>query len=137
MLEDQLSFAVYTTGLAFTRRYKPHLEPLELTYSQYLVMLVLWESDGLTVSAIGDRLFLNSATLTPLLKRLEVAGRIKRRRAAIDERQVIITLTDEGKALEHTASKVIERVDYATGLSTSETDILRHNLVKLRRALGL
>src|SRR5947209_18661544 len=87
LLANQLCFAVYSTAHAFNRFYKPLLDRLGLTYPQYLVMLVLWEEDGMSVKAIGERLFLDSGTLTPLLKRLEAAGLAKRTRSSEDERQ--------------------------------------------------
>src|SRR3954470_16753630 len=98
-LDNQLCFALYSTSLAMTKVYRKLLPKLGLTYSQYLVMMVLWEQDGLTVSDIGERLFLDSATLTPLLKRMESAELITRVRAVSDERQVIITLTKSGDTL--------------------------------------
>src|SRR3989338_5795761 len=96
LLDNQLCFALYSTSLAMTKLYKPLLDELGLTYPQYLAMLVLWEKDGLTVSELGERLFLDSGTLTPLLKRLEVSGLISRIRAVEDERRVHITLTAAG-----------------------------------------
>ena len=105
-LDHQLCFALYSTSLAMTKVYKPLLAQLGLTYPQYVAMLVLWEDDGLAVSAIGERLFLDSGTLTPLLKRLEVAGLITRQRDAQDERRVHIFLTAEGRALKKRAAKV-------------------------------
>ena len=99
LLGNQLCFAVYSTAHAFNRVYKPLLDRLGLTYPQYLVMLVLWERDGVPVKDIGERLFLDSGTLTPLLKRLEAAGLIKRTRSTEDERQVLIALTSQGQAL--------------------------------------
>ena len=95
-LDQQLCFAVYAAAHAFNRFYKPLLVPLGLTYPQYLVLLVLWEADGQTVSGIGERLMLDSGTLTPLLKRLEAAGFVTRARSAHDERQVLVRLTDAG-----------------------------------------
>ena len=92
-LDNQICFAVYSAAHAFNRVYKPLLDRLGLTYPQYLVMLVLWERDGVPVKEIGERLFLDSGTLTPLLKRLEQAGHIKRTRSTEDERQVLIGLT--------------------------------------------
>ena len=92
-LDNQICFAVYSTAHAFNRVYKPLLDKLGLTYPQYLVMLVLWERDGVPVKDIGERLFLDSGTLTPLLKRLEAAELIKRTRSTEDERQVLIALT--------------------------------------------
>src|ERR1700747_3065925 len=93
MLSNQLCFAVYSTAHAFNRVYKPLLDSLGLTYPQYLVMLTLWERDRVTVTAIGEQLFLDSGTLTPLLKRLEAAGLLRRSRDRADERQVLVTLT--------------------------------------------
>lgn len=98
-LEDQLCFGVYQLGHAFTRLYRQVLAELGLTYPQYLVMLVLWERDGLSVKALGERLLLDSGTLTPLLKRLETAGLIRRARSRDDERQVLLRLTEQGEAL--------------------------------------
>jgi MarR family transcriptional regulator, organic hydroperoxide resistance regulator len=99
-LDHQLCFALYAASNAMTRLYRDKLEPLGLTYPQYLVMLVLWEQDGLTVSAIGERLHLDSGTLTPMLKRMEQAGLVARRRSAEDERQVAVSLTPKGQALQ-------------------------------------
>src|SRR5689334_6592618 len=103
LLGNQLCFAVYSTAHAFNRFYKPLLDRLGLTYPQYLVMLVLWEQDGMSVKEIGERLFLDSGTLTPLLKRLEAAGLVKRTRSTEDERQVIVALTAQGEALKEKA----------------------------------
>lgn len=98
-LDNQLCFALYAASNAMTRLYRDHLEPLGLTYPQYLVLLVLWEQDGVAVKAIGRRLHLDSGTLTPLLKRMEQAGLVERRRSKADERQVDIFLTPAGEAL--------------------------------------
>src|SRR5580698_1903142 len=99
-LDNQVCFAIYSTAHAFNRIYKPLLDRLGLTYPQYLVMLVLWERDDVAVKEIGERLFLDSGTLTPLLKRLEAADLIKRTRSTEDERQVLIALTAKGRALQ-------------------------------------
>src|SRR3546814_3983813 len=107
---EQLCFALYSTGLAMTKVYRKLFRERELTYPQYLVMLVLWERDELTVTEIGERLFLDSATLTPLLKRLELAGLLQRVRAIDDERQVIVSLTAKGHTLQAMAKKVPESV---------------------------
>src|ERR1700754_1774854 len=96
-LDNQICFAVYSAAHAFNRIYKPLLDRLGLTYPQYLVMLVLWERDGVAVKEIGERLYLDSGTLTPLLKRLEAAGFVKRSRSSEDERQVLIALTAQGQ----------------------------------------
>src|ERR1700749_1050842 len=95
-LDNQICFAIYSATHAFNRVYKPLLDRLGLTYPQYLVMLVLWERDGVPVRDIGERLSLDSGTLTPLLKRLEQAGLVKRTRSSEDERQVLIALTAHG-----------------------------------------
>jgi MarR family transcriptional regulator, organic hydroperoxide resistance regulator len=105
-LDNQLCFALYSASLAMTKLYKPLLAGLGLTYPQYLVMLVLWERDGLMVSELGVRLSLDSGTLTPLLKRLEAAGLIARIRALDDERRVHVTLTAAGRKLKTRAAKV-------------------------------
>ena len=135
-LENQICFAVYSTAHAFTRVYKPLLDTLGLTYPQYLVMLVLWERDGLAVKAIGERLFLDSGTLTPLLKRLETAGLIRRTRSADDERQVLITLTPQGHALRDTAKTVPHGVLAASACSVDELVSLKNDLVALRDKLN-
>lgn len=106
LLDNQLCFALYSASLAMTKLYKPLLAELGLTYPQYLVMLVLWERDGLMVSELGERLFLDSGTLTPLLKRLEAAGLIARQRALDDERRVHVTLTATGRKLKTRAARV-------------------------------
>ena len=103
-LEDQLCFAVYAAGHAFNAAYKPLLEPLGLTYPQYLVLMILWEGDGLAVGRLGSRLHLDSGTLTPLLKRMERAGLVTRERDADDERQVLIRLTAQGQGLRSRAA---------------------------------
>src|SRR5215475_15995646 len=102
-LDNQICFAVYSAAHAFNRVYKPLLDRLGLTYPQYLVMLALWERDGVALKEIGERLFLDSGTLTPLLKRLEAAGLVKRNRSTEDERQVRIALTAQGQALKEKA----------------------------------
>ncbi|GJL37807.1 Organic hydroperoxide resistance transcriptional regulator [Phytobacter ursingii] len=105
-LDNQFCFALYSTNLALHKLYRQLLAPMNLTYPQYLVMLVLWEQDDVTVSEIGERLFLDSATLTPLLKRLESAGFIVRQRSRQDERQVVITLSDAGRELQQQAKAI-------------------------------
>src|SRR3954470_15640374 len=114
-LDKQLCFALYSASLAMTKIYKPLLAPLGLTYPQYLVMLALWEQDGVTVGALGERLALDSGTLTPLLKRLEVQGLVGRRRDPGDERRVIVSLTPAGRTLKVAARRVPPQVAGATG----------------------
>jgi len=135
-LDQQLCFALYSAGLAMNKVYRTLLSRLRLTYPQYLVMLVLWERDDLTVSDIGERLFLDSATLTPLLKRLEVAGLLDRARSAEDERQVIISLTSEGRALKKQAGSVPNAVFCATGCELDEMVALKKQLTGLREKLA-
>ncbi|MCC4621969.1 MarR family transcriptional regulator [Xanthomonas cassavae CFBP 4642] len=135
-LDSQLCFALYSANLAMHKLYRGLLKALDLTYPQYLVMLVLWETDGRSVSEIGERLYLDSATLTPLLKRLQAAGLVTRTRAASDERQVIIALTDAGRALRSKAGGVPEQVFCASACSLDELRQLKHDLEKLRTGLG-
>ena len=130
-LDGQLCFAVYAAAHAFNATYKPLLEPLGLTYPQYLVMLVLWQEDGVTVSAIGGRLGLDSGTLTPLLKRLEAAGLVSRLRDAADERQVRITLTATGRTLKQKAKGIPKALFCASGLSLADILALREKLESL------
>lgn len=137
LLGNQLCFAIYAAGHAFTRVYKPLLHRLGLTYPQYLVMLVLWERDGLSVKEIGERLFLDSGTLTPLLKRLEAAHLVKRRRSAEDERQVLVALTAQGAGLREKAKGIVPpEILAATGCSAGELSALQKNLVELRERLN-
>jgi DNA-binding MarR family transcriptional regulator len=131
-LNKQLCFAVYAAGHAFTRFYKPRLDALGITYPQYLVFLVLWEEDGLTVKALGEKLFLDSGTLTPLLKRLEALGYVRRRRDEEDERLVRIDLTLEGRALRAKALAVPLQVANATGLEIDAMLAMKGELDALR-----
>ncbi|NRR28958.1 MarR family transcriptional regulator [Oxalobacteraceae bacterium] len=134
-LDAQLCFALYSTSLAMSKLYRKLLRKLGLTYSQYLVMMVLWERDALTVSEVGERLFLDSATLTPLLKRMEQAQLISRARAAADERQVIISLTPQGDALRHEAAKLPASIIGATGCSLNQVVDMKNALNELRASL--
>ena len=134
-LDSMLCFAVYAAEHAFTRFYKPRLEALELTYPQYLVFLVLWETDGITVKALGDKLFLDSGTITPLVKRLEARGLLRRERDKQDERQVRIHLTEEGRALREKALAVPLAVGKALGGDGEAAGMLRESLHRLREQL--
>ena len=131
-LDHQLCFALYSASLAMTKLYKPLLDPLGLTYPQYLVMLVLWEGDGVTVSQVGERLALDSGTLTPLLKRLEGAGLLQRLRDSADERRVLLRLTAAGRALKTRAVAVPEAVACASGCALDELAALTARLQALR-----
>ena len=131
-LDNQLCFAIYSASLAMTRLYKPLLDQLELTYPQYLVMLVLWEQDGLMVSELGQRLSLDSGTLTPLLKRLEASGYVSRIRDVKDERRVHISLTSAGRRLKTRAAKVPACLMAASECSLDELVSLTHQVQQLR-----
>ena len=135
LLDNQLCFALYSTSLAMTKLYKPLLAPLGLTYPQYLVMLVLWERDGVMVSELGERLYLDSGTLTPLLKRMEAASLIARVRDVSDERRVHITLTAAGRKLKGPASEVPRCVARAAKGSLPELMQLTQQVQALRQSL--
>ncbi|AYO82770.1 MULTISPECIES: MarR family winged helix-turn-helix transcriptional regulator [Methylobacterium] len=134
-LDNQLCFAVYAAAHAFGRAYRTLLGQHELTYPQYLVLLVLWEEDGLSVKEIGNRLFLDSGTLTPLLKRLEASGRVRRARDRADERQVSIFLTPAGAKLRDVLACLPDEAGDRTGLDMQGRKDLLNDLVTLR--LGL
>jgi DNA-binding MarR family transcriptional regulator len=136
LLDNQLCFALYSTSLAMTKLYKPLLDELGLTYPQYLVMLALWETDGVTVSQLGERLTLDSGTLTPLLKRLEAAGFITRVRSAEDERRVHVTLTAAGRRLKARAARIPPCIAAATQCSLPEIVRLTRELQELRGRLA-
>jgi DNA-binding MarR family transcriptional regulator len=135
-LDNQLCFALYSASLAMTKLYKPLLDELGLTYPQYLVMLVLWEGDGLMVSELGQRLSLDSGTLTPLLKRLESAGFVSRMRDVADERRVHIHLTAAGRRLKARAAKVPGCVLAASQCSLPDLMRLTGELRELRDRLA-
>ena len=134
-LEEQLCFVIYQAGHAFTRMYRSALAELGLTYPQYLVMLVLWDGDGMTVKALGERLSLDSGTLTPLLKRLEAAGLIRRERGREDERQVHLHLTQTGEALREKGACVPAAMGEAIGGIVNSDGRLLGDLKALREAL--
>lgn len=136
LLDHQLCFALYSASLAMTKLYKPLLTRLGLTYPQYLVMLVLWEHDGITVSALGERLFLDSGTLTPLLKRLEASGLLARDRDAQDERRVRLSLTAQGRALRAAAEPIPACILQSTQCALPELMALTEQLQRLRNQLG-
>ena len=131
-LDDFLCFAVYSAGHAFNRVYKPLLDKLDLTYPQFLVMVALWGEDDQTVGALGDKLFLESSTLTPLLKRLEGMGYVTRRRDAADERHVRVRLTKAGAALRNKARDIPACILEATGLSLEGLRRLQGEIAGLR-----
>lgn len=129
-LTDFLCFAIYSANLAYGKAYKPILDELGITYTQWIIIIALWEQDAQTVSELGDKLFLESNTLTPILKKLEALGLLVRRRAAEDERQVIVSLTPAGRALR---KKGVQRtLVAATGLEREEFARTQRAVVKVR-----
>jgi DNA-binding MarR family transcriptional regulator len=134
-LANQVCYPLYALSRQVTAHYRPLLEQLELTYPQYLVMLLLWETDNQSVSAIGDRLLLDSGTLTPLLKRLEQKGLVSRKRSTTDERQVSIQLTDAGKSLREQAATVPQQLQQRMQLTDQQAINLRDQLLTLLNQL--
>jgi MarR family transcriptional regulator, organic hydroperoxide resistance regulator len=134
-LGEFLCFAIYSASHAFNRVYQPLLDKIGLTYPQFIAMILLWEDDGQTVGELGQRLFLQSNTLTPLLKRLETLGYIKRSRDPADERQVRINLTEAGRKLRPRALRIPECVRDATGLEGEQVRRLTREIGALRKAL--
>ncbi|MFU2195662.1 MarR family winged helix-turn-helix transcriptional regulator [Acinetobacter baumannii] len=131
-LENQLCFLIYSTNLALNQLYRKLLTPLGITYPQYLVMLVLWEKDEITVSEIGSKLFLESSTLTPILKKLEAQQFLNRTRSKEDERQVIITLSEKGKKLKEQAVNIPRHILEASSCDTATLLGLKDQLTQLR-----
>ena len=136
LLDNQLCFALYSASLAMTKLYKPMLDRLGLTYPQYLVMLALWETDDLSVSQLGERLWLDSGTLTPLLKRLEAAGLLQRQRDAGDERRVRLQLTSAGRRLREQAEAIPRAIACASSCELDEISRLTQQLKTLRGHLA-
>ncbi len=135
LLEDQVCFPLYSAANAVIRAYRPLLDALDLTYLQYMVLMVLWEDSGLTVKELGERLRLDSGTLTPLLKRLEAKGLVNRKRSPYDERARIITVTPEGKALRHKARDIPQQLACSVGLPPARMRELRQLCNELLKAL--
>ena len=132
-LADFLCFAVYSANLAFGKAYRPILDELGLTYTQYVTIIALWEEDDQTVSGLGEKLFLESNTLTPILKKLEAAGYLERKRDMANERQVRVSLTDSGRQLRERAFSI--DLGAACGLSSEEFLTLQKQVIKLRNNL--
>ena len=130
-LQNQLCFPLYAAARAVTNLYTPYLKPLGLTYTQYLVLLVLWERDGLTVGEICEKLMLDNGTLSPLLKKMEQAGQVTRQRSRQDERVVIITLTEAGRALQEQAKDIPRQVGSCIALSPEKAQTLHTLLYEL------
>ncbi|OPA74604.1 MarR family transcriptional regulator [Paenibacillus selenitireducens] len=135
-LDQQLCFALYTCEKEMTKLYRPLLEDLGLTYTQYITMLALWEKDEISVKTLGQKLFLDSGTLTPLLKRLEASGLLRRERDAQDERVVIVRLTEQGIAMKQQACAIPLQIVHRTQLSPEELIKLRDELTQLTNILN-
>ena len=134
-LGEFLCFAVYSASHAFNRVYQPLLKEVGLTYPQFIALVLLWEQDGQTVGELGQRLYLQSNTLTPMLKRLETLGYVKRSRDVADERQVRINLTDAGRRLRGRASDIVRSVRDATGLQEDKVKALANEVEAVRQTL--
>ncbi|WP_070379519.1 MarR family winged helix-turn-helix transcriptional regulator [Rhodococcus sp. WMMA185] len=134
-LDRQVCFALYSASRAMTATYRPLLEKLGVTYPQYLVLLALWEHDGRGVSELCDALALDTGTLSPLLKRLEVLGLLERRRSPADERRVSIHLTESGAALREEAIGIPAELTRSTGMDVDELAALRDTLTRLTESL--
>ena len=131
-LENQLCFPLYVTAKEVVRKYKPYLDKLDLTYTQYIAMMVLWEKESLNVKELGSQLYLDSGTLTPLLKKLENKGYITRCRCKEDERNLIISITEKGEALKEEAAHIpAEMTEKWVNLSKDEIKSMYHSLYKL------
>jgi DNA-binding MarR family transcriptional regulator len=135
-LDDFLCFAIYSTNLAVNRIYKPVLDELGLTYPQYIVLVALYDQDNQTVGGLGDKLFLDSSTLTPLLKRMETMGHLTRQRDPEDERQVRVRLTAQGRGVRERALEFRGGLVKAMGLGPAEFRDLREQMVRLRANLS-
>ncbi|RWC29906.1 MAG: MarR family transcriptional regulator [Mesorhizobium sp.] len=134
-LDDQLCYAIYSAGMAIQRVYKPLLDDLGLTYPQYLVLNVLWREDKLTVGDIAEKLALESSTLTPLLKRLEAAGLLRRTRNPANERQVVVALTDKGRELRSRAGCLADALLSSSGQSPAHLNQINRDVRELRDAI--
>lgn len=135
VLEDQLCFLLYASSREMTKKYKPLLDKLEVTYPQYLVLLLLWEQDTLTVKKLGELLALDSGTLTPMLKRMEQNGLIVRERSTEDERSVMIKLTEKGLGLQEEACYIPDRISAMSGEDKKVVEDLKASLIQLLKTL--
>jgi DNA-binding MarR family transcriptional regulator len=135
-LDDQLCFSIYSAGIAINRAYRPMLDQLGITYPQYLVLMALWEKDAQTIGALADRLALESSTITPLVKRLEVGGLLSRERNPADERQVIVRLSDAGREMQMRSTCLAEALLEKSRLSISDLQRLNVQVKSLRDALA-
>jgi DNA-binding MarR family transcriptional regulator len=135
-LKNQLCFPLYACSREIIKKYKPFLDPLNLTYTQYIVMMALWEEDNVSVKYLGERLYLDSGTLTPLLKKMETQGLITRHRCANDERSVIINLTQEGIDLKEKALQIPHQLSACVALTQEQIKIVYQSLYKLLDTLS-
>lgn len=134
LLDNQLCFPLYACSRKVVNMYTPYFQPLGITYTQYIVLLVLWETDGVSVRELGQRLYLDSGTLTPLLKKMEEAGFVTRERSTEDGRVVLVHLTEKGKALRHDAEQIPLRLGGCLPLTTEEAKLLHGLLHRLLEA---
>lgn len=130
-LENQLCFPLYAASREIIKKYKPYLDMLDLTYTQYITMMILWETPSVTAKELGDRLYLDSGTLTPLLKKLEVKGLLNRKRSEEDERNLIVTLTEKGMKLREEAVSIPEKMAHCITLDPKEAQELYRLLYKV------
>lgn len=130
-LENQICFPLYACSRDVIKRYKPYLDEIDLTYTQYITMIVMWEEKSVTVKELGKRLYLDSGTLTPLLKKMEAKGLLTRKRSFEDERSLIVTITEEGERLMEKADGIPEKIQACSELNTEEAAVLRALLLKL------
>lgn len=135
-LDEQVCFAMYSANIAINRVYRPVLDQLGITYPQYLVLSALWQTDGQTVGGIADRLALESSTITPLVKRLEIAGFVGRQRNPEDERQVIVSLTNKGKALHQESKCLTETLLERSGFPVADIVRLNSDISAFRDSLA-
>ncbi len=134
-IENQLCFPLYACAKEVVRKYKPYLDPLDLTYTQYIAMMVLWSKEVITVKDLGKALYLDSGTLTPLLKKMEAKGYVIRRRSSIDERNLEVTLTEKGQKLREQALEIPIKVGNLFDLEESEAVELYRLLYKVLKSL--
>ena len=130
-LENQLCFPLYAASREIIKKYKPYLDMLDLTYTQYITMMILWETPAVTAKELGEKLYLDSGTLTPLLKKLEVKGLLSRKRSEVDERNLIVTLTEKGMKLREDAVSIPEKMAHCITLDPKEAQELYRLLYKV------
>ena len=130
-IENQLCFPLYACSREIIKRYKPFLDRIDLTYTQYIAMMVLWEHESMTVKELGKQLFLDSGTLTPLLKKMEAKGLVSRKRSTEDERNLIVTITEKGKQLRNRAAEVPVKIAECSVLEPEEAAMLYQILYKM------